>query len=930
MRKNIIPTSIEIWIAVFLILGITLLLALSFPIFDKFDWFNILSEGAIFFAILGVYFYIIRYKIIILDIGWFIFALSILFDFLDEFFMSTGFFSRTIGQLLTPIGLFIAMVGFIKLANEKQLETNRRKQIENSLKASEEMYRLLFGNAPDAFYIIDLKGNFIDGNKAAEKMIGVDKSELIGKNMLKIGFLPINQLPKAAKALARNILGKSTGPDEFTLQRRDGSQIDIEIRTHPVKIKNKAHVLSIARDISERRIHEKDIQKNAFRRGKLLEISRELSSSLDLQFILDKSTKLALELFESSGATIYLLSSDKQSLKPAITYDPNETAVMSQEVSVKSSLSGKVVKAKQGKAFNNASQNPDAYQIPGTSENDDEHLMVLPLLVENEVMGTLNIYRRAKLYEDEDIELAETFVLYVSRAIQNSQAHRDLVNEIKERKNAEEIIKESEEKYRLLIDNIPDVTWSTDINGRTNFISSNVKDVYGYTSEEIFKGGEKLWFGRVHKEDLQKLKNAYKAFFKENKEYDTEYRIKHKNGKWIWLHDRAIMHDNTGKNKYAYGVFSDVTARKLAEEEIYRLSRAVKQSANSIVITDKQGLIEYVNPSFEKITGYSAKEAIGTNPRFLKSGETPKEEYATLWDTITSGNDWIGEFHNRKKNGELYWESATISPIKNKAGEIMHFLGIKEDITERKKAVEEREGALMDAERANQIKSNFLANMSHEIRTPLNAILGFTDLIESETTKMNNPELDQYVNIIQQSGDRLMNTVHGILDISQIETGTVKLNPEPVNIKQTITDLITILKPSAQEKKVDIHFDSHIRKSIIQTDKYCLTQAIDNILNNAIKYTEKGSVTVHLQHKGEKLIASVTDTGIGMAEEFMERMFDPFTQESEGYSKKYEGIGIGLPLTKRYLDLIGAELKVESVKGQGSTFTIIIGNISSV
>ncbi len=293
------------------------------------------------------------------------------------------------------------------------------------------------------------------------------------------------------------------------------------------------------------------------------------------------------------------------------------------------------------------------------------------------------------------------------------------------------------------------------------------------------------------------------------------------------------------------------------------------------------------------------------------------------------GKEWNGEFHNRKKNGELYWELATISPIKSQTGEITHFLGIKEDITERKKAVEERELALMEAKKANQVKSNFLANMSHEIRTPLNAILGFTDLLENETKKMNNPELDQYVDIIQQSGDRLMNTVHGILDISQIETGTVTLNPEPVDLKQTIIDLITTLNPSAQEKKVDIQFDSHVRKSIIQTDKYCLTQAMDNIINNAIKYTEKGSVTVQLHHKGKKLIASVTDTGIGMTEEFMKRMFDPFTQESEGYSKKYEGVGIGLPLTKRYLDLIGAELKVESKKGKGSTITIIIGNLSS-
>jgi len=748
-------------------------------------------------------------------------------------------------------------------------DITERKLAEEELKNSEERLKILFESAPDAYYINNLKGTFIDGNKAAEDLMGYKRDELIDKSFLKLNILPKNQIVKAGKLLAQNILGKSTGPDEFLLHRKDGSEVIAEIRTHPVKIGGKTLILGIARDITERKKAEEELL-DSERRNKAL-----LNTTLDLAMLIDKNGKI-ITLNEAMAKAF---GQTPDNLINKVIYDmlPPDIARERKKKGEEAAKSGKVVRFLDRRA--------------------DRWLdnSVYPIFDE-----------KGKLLQ-----------------------YAIFSHDITERKLAEEMVHESEEKYRLLIDNIPDVTWSTDADGHTNFISPNIKDVYGYTVEEIGRGGDKLWFGRVHKDDLPKLKSAYMELFEENKEFNIEYRIKHKNGQWIWLHDRAIMHFETDKKKYAFGVFSDITERKEAEEEIHKLSLAVQQSANAILITSTDGLIEYVNQSFENTTGYLFDDIVGKNPRFLKSGETSQAEYKNLWDTITSGKEWKGEFHNKKKDGELYWESATISPMKNKDGEIIHFLGIKEEITERKKAIQERELALVEAKKANQVKSNFLANMSHEIRTPLNAILGFTDLLENETKKMNNPELDQYVDIIQQSGDRLMNTVHGILDISQIETGTVKLNPEPVDLKQTIIDLITTLNPGAQEKKVDIQFDSHIRKSIIQTDKYCLTQAMDNIINNAIKYTEKGSVTIQLERKGKRLSAAVTDTGIGMTEEFMKRMFDPFTQESEGYSKKYEGVGIGLPLTKRYLDLIGAELKVESKKGHGSTFTISIGNLSS-
>jgi two-component system, sensor histidine kinase and response regulator len=251
---------------------------------------------------------------------------------------------------------------------------------------------------------------------------------------------------------------------------------------------------------------------------------------------------------------------------------------------------------------------------------------------------------------------------------------------------AHEKLRQSEEKFRSLVANIPAVIWSSNVHGQIQYISPNAEPVFGFTADEMCEKGAELWFERIHPSDSSRIVEAFHQLFSEGRPFDEEYRVQRKDGQWIWVHDRAYRTYERDGVRCADGVISDITERKRSDERLRKLSMAVEQSPASVVITDVQGAIEYVNPKFTQLTGYTLEEAIGQNPRILKSGMQSEATYRVLWETVLSGGEWRGEFGNRKKNGELYWESASIVPIRDSAGAITHLLAVKEDITERKRA----------------------------------------------------------------------------------------------------------------------------------------------------------------------------------------------------------------------------------------------------
>lgn len=366
---------------------------------------------------------------------------------------------------------------------------------------------------------------------------------------------------------------------------------------------------------------------------------------------------------------------------------------------------------------------------------------------------------------------------------------------------------------------------------------------------------------------------------------------------------------------------------RAAEELVRKLSQAVEQSPVTILITDRKGDIEYVNPCFTKITGYTAQEAVGQNPRLLKSGIQDSEFYRTLWDLISGGFEWHGELCNKKKNGEIYWESASISPVRNADGEITNYIAVKEDITDQKRVYDELQRAKSEAEAATTAKSAFLANMSHEIRTPMNAVIGMLYLVQQSELS---DKQKSYISKAEGAAKSLLKIINDILDFSKIEAGRLQIENIPFLLSEVLAKITDIAPVNIGTKKVDVVMSvSADTPDFLNGDPLRLGQVLLNLVSNAIKFTEKGEVLISISVDSMafdkvRLRFTVEDSGIGMSPEQKERLFGAFSQADSSTTRRFGGTGLGLTISKQLVELMGGEISVESEEGVGSSFTFSV------
>jgi PAS domain S-box-containing protein len=371
------------------------------------------------------------------------------------------------------------------------------------------------------------------------------------------------------------------------------------------------------------------------------------------------------------------------------------------------------------------------------------------------------------------------------------------------------------------------------------------------------------------------------------------------------------------------GIAEDFTQRKQAENERARLIRSIEQVGESIVITDLNGSILYVNPAFEKLTGYTRDEAIGQNPRILKSGQHPASYYQEMWATLQDGEAWSGELINRRKDGTLFQEDATISPIKDKDGKIINYVAVKRDITSRKRVEAELAQAKDKAEAANRAKSEFLANMSHEIRTPMNGVIGMLELVLDTSLQ---PDQKEYLTMARGSSESLLAIINDILDFSKIEAGKLELEEIDFNLHEVVSETLKTLSLRAHQKRLELacSIDTRVPEHTVG-DPGRLRQILINLVGNAIKFTSSGEIVVSVTCRSRnaaccELQFNIADSGIGIPKEKQAAIFEAFTQADNSTTRQFGGTGLGLPISALLVKMMGGTVWVESVEGQGSTF----------
>jgi PAS domain S-box-containing protein len=497
-----------------------------------------------------------------------------------------------------------------------------------------------------------------------------------------------------------------------------------------------------------------------------------------------------------------------------------------------------------------------------------------------------------------------------------SQKER-LIDEIHNRKVMESSLSKSEEKYRKIFENVQDIFYQTDLNGVITSISPSIERYSEYTPDEVV--GRKITDFYLEPRYREKLLEEVN---KKGEVVDFEIILVTKSGKLISCSVNTHFLLDDSKNIIGLeGSLRDITERKSHQEKILKLSWAIEQSPISIVITDTKGKIEYVNRRFTETSGYTYDEVIGQNPNLLKSGLTQTEVYKSLWETISKGFEWSGELQNKKKNGEIFWELVLISPIKNSENIITNYLGIKEDITEKKNIIEELKTAKEKAEEMSNVKSSFLANMSHELRTPMMGILGNAEIISISTEDI---EIKDMASAIYTSGQRLINTLNLILDLSRIEANKETLDIELLDVVSIIGEVVDHYSSAAWQRNLNLEFIPKVDKIYSNLDERLFREVLNNLINNAIKFTNKGGITVTLSSDPDSMIIKVKDTGIGIPPESLGLIFEEFRQVSEGYGRSFEGTGLGLTITKKFVEKLGGKISVKSKTDEGSEFTIVL------
>ena len=503
----------------------------------------------------------------------------------------------------------------------------------------------------------------------------------------------------------------------------------------------------------------------------------------------------------------------------------------------------------------------------------------------------------------------------------------DITNE----KETQQKLKEFESRFRLALEKLGDNVWEHDYKTGKTFFSNPTSHFLGYNFNDS-TDNDKQWWESVYREDLNLLvENNKKILNQEIDHYALEYRMFHRDGSIKWVLDRGVVieKDTYGKPLKIIGTHTDVTEQKNTEqalklkEEKYR--NIIANINLGLLEVDNDEKIQYANQRFCTMSGFELDELIGRKASEMFVRE---EDRNLIEDKNRIRKQNVSDAYEIPaitKSGENKWWLISGAPNYNDRGELIGSIGIHLDITEQKKLELDLIEAKNNAETSSRLKESFLANMSHEIRTPLNAVIGMIREFSRETLSQ---KQSLYIKNAALASQHLLSTLNDILDISKIESGQMVLSLRPFDFKEVIIDSIAILAPSAQEKMLKITSEiSQMLAPAYMGDSNRIRQVLLNIINNAIKFTEEGTVTIECMVAGVKndthhIKIKISDTGIGMDESFVKNIFDKFSQDDFSAARKHGGTGLGMTIVNELVHLMNGTIGVTSSLSVGTTVEI--------
>ena len=784
-------------------------------------------------------------------------------------------------------------------------------------------WHALIDTLPDLVWLKDRQGVYLACNHRFERYLGANENKIVGKT--NYDFMDA-RLAKTFSEQDQETM--STGNRRISEEKvcfaDDGHIEQLEIIKVPMFQPDGEllGVLGVGRDITQRKLNDELMllqthRAEAMQKLSLIAENKEenafIQASLDLVEDVTYSCISFLRFYESEDTGTGLTIWSERTLEENF-----ETTDGAHLLIDEAGICADAQREQTTIMFNNYS---DYQHLHGLPEGDTElkRLICVPVVDDGQVIMVVGIGNRDSEYSDLEMETVQLIANEMWRIIRRRRLES-----------------RSARFSRVLENSLNEILIFDDKTLRFIDVNKVAQSNLGYSMEELRCMTPMDIKPQFTPGTFEKLTESLRTGEQPELIFTTVHRRKDQTMYPVEIH-LQYMDENPS---VFVAVVRDIDDRLRMESELRKLAQAVEQSSESIVITNLNAEIEYVNEAFLEATGFTREDIIGKNPRILQTGKTPPETFRSLWAALTSGNAWQGEFVNQNKYGQEYIEHAIITPIRSPDGTITHYVAVKDDITEKKQLTQELEAhrhnleelvgertaqlgeAMEKAESANKAKSIFLANMSHEIRTPMNAIIGLTHLLLRD-----GPRHDQSGRLtkIKTNAGHLLEIINDILDLSKIEAGKLILEHSSFNLRELLEHIRSMFSEEIRAKGLTIEVDVGDTPEWLTGDATRLRQAVLNYVGNAIKFTEMGKLYLRArileESDGQLLLRfEVQDTGIGVAADKLADLFDAFEQADASNTRVHGGTGLGLTITRRLVLMMGGEVGAESELGRGSTF----------